>query len=207
MLVWWNSLSLIAQIFYCMAIPATLLLLIQTVLLFLGLDDEGGDTAPDGGADSAGDGVFDADGDPSPEDPSGLADLNVLTLRGIVAFFVVFGWVGAALEGSGAALYVTLAAAFLSGLATMFGLAFLMRAVLRLRASGNTDNRNAVGTAGKVYLTIPPARSGAGKVQIMLQGAYRERNAVTDEAEPIPTGAEVVVIGLSGETDLLVKRK
>ena len=29
---WWNSLSTAAQIFACMAIPATLILLIQTIL-------------------------------------------------------------------------------------------------------------------------------------------------------------------------------
>ena len=41
----------------------------------------------------------------------------------------------------------------------------------------------------------------------MLQGSYVERNAVTDDAEAIPTGAEIVVIGLSGQVDLIVRRK
>ena len=41
----------------------------------------------------------------------------------------------------------------------------------------------------------------------MLQGAYVERNAVTDEAETIPTGTEIVVVGVSGQLNLVVKRK
>jgi hypothetical protein len=41
----------------------------------------------------------------------------------------------------------------------------------------------------------------------MLQGAYVERNAVTDEAESIPTGSEIIVVGISGQTSLVVKRK
>jgi hypothetical protein len=41
----------------------------------------------------------------------------------------------------------------------------------------------------------------------MLQGAYVERNAVTDDEEAIPTGAEIIVVGVSGQTDLVVKRK
>lgn len=211
---WWNSLTTAAQVFYCVAIPSTLVLLIQTVLLLLGIGDDGGaDDLPDPGMDSAGDvdvdgdGVFDADGDPSPHDPAGLDGLRVFTLRGIIAFFVVFGWVGVAMDASEVALYITLPVAILCGLVTMVALAFLMRAVMRLRNDGNTDNRNAIGTAGKVYLTIPPARSGEGKVQIMLQGSYVERGAVTDEEEPIPTGCEIVVIGVSGQTDLVVKRK
>ena len=78
---------------------------------------------------------------------------------------------------------------------------------MRLKSDGNTDNRNALGSAGKVYLTIPPSRSGEGKVNVMLQGTYVERNAVTDETESIPTGCEVIVVGTSGQTSLVVKRK
>ena len=138
---------------------------------------------------------------------SGLDSLRVFTLRGVVAFFVVFGWLGVVLSESSIHIALTILLSSLAGLAMMFFLAWLFRAVMRLRSDGNTDNKNALGTAGKVHLTIPPERSGHGKVHLMLQGSLVEREAVTDEADPIPTGAEVVVIGLSGQTDLVVKRK
>ena len=102
---------------------------------------------------------------------------------------------------------ITMCVAAVSGFAMMLALAFLMRALLKLRNNGNIDNRNAVGTAGKVYLTIPPARSGAGKVQILLQGSLVERSAVTDEESEIPTGCEIVVVSVSSGTDLVVRRK
>jgi membrane protein implicated in regulation of membrane protease activity len=41
----------------------------------------------------------------------------------------------------------------------------------------------------------------------MLQGSYVERDAVTDSDEEIPTGSEIVVVGLSGQTDLVVRKK
>jgi hypothetical protein len=41
----------------------------------------------------------------------------------------------------------------------------------------------------------------------MLQGSYVERSAVTDDEEAIPTGSEIIVVGVSGQTDLIVKRK
>jgi hypothetical protein len=44
-------------------------------------------------------------------------------------------------------------------------------------------------------------------VQVILQGSLVERNAVTDESEEIPTGSEIIVIGVSGQTNLVVKRK
>ena len=120
---------------------------------------------------------------------------------------MVFGWVGVSMDAAGAALWLTVPIAAVAGFAMMLVLAFLFRAVMRLRSDGNTDNRNAIGTSGRVQLTVPASRSGEGKVHLMLQGAYVERGAVTDEEEPIPTGAEVIVVGISGSTDLVVKRK
>lgn len=208
---WWNSLSIAAQIFACIAIPSTMLLLIQTVLMFLGIGDSDGvaDDLPDDIPDDVPDidGVFGGDALEEVTDTFGLDGLKIFTLRGIIAFLVVFGWVGLTMDSSGIALWITLLVSTACGFAIMLALALLMRAVIKLRSDGNTDNRNAVGTSGKVYLTIPPSRTGEGKVQIMLQGSYVERNAVTDDSEPIATGAEIVVVGISGQTSLVVKKK
>ena len=204
---WWNSLGIASQIFYCVAIPATLVLLIQTVLMFIGLGNDA-DGVGDGTPDDIGDVVPDDIGNvPELEDISELADLKIFTLRGIVAFFVVFGWVGIAMDAAGAQLFITIPISIVCGVAMMILIAIMMKAVMKLRADGNTDNRNAIGTAGRVQLVIPPERTGSGKVHIMLQGAYVERDAVTDDSEAIPTGAEIIVIGVSGQTDLVVKRK
>lgn len=205
----WNSMSLVSQIFAIIAIPATLLLLIQTVMLFLGIGDDGdaADTELADDIESPEDGIFGEDAEGDPADAMGLEGLRILTLRGIIAFMVVFGWVGVAMDSAGIALWATLPVAVVCGFAMMFVLALLMRAVMKLRGSGNADNRNAIGVSGKVYLTVPPSRSGSGKVHLMLQGTLVERDAVTDSTEAIPTGSEVLVIGLSGQTDLVVRKK
>ncbi len=216
MLDWWNSLELITQIFYCIAIPSTLILLIQTIMMLIGMGDDGdfsadGDIvdseigdAPDGDVI---DGVFGENTVSETPDFDGLDGLRIFTVRGIIAFFVVFGWVGIVMSGSGVPLWITLPVATVSGFFMMVLLAFLMKLVLKLRSNGNIDNRNAIGTAGKVYLTIPAERSGEGKVQILLQGSFVERNAVTDCTEAIPTGSEVVITGVSGGTTLIVRKK
>ena len=202
---WWNSLSLASQIFYCLAIPSTLLLLVQTIMMFIGFGEDGIDDSLDSPVLDT-DSVFD-DGFEEIQDVSGLDGLRIFTIRGIIAFFVVFGWVGIALDSSDVSLFITIPVAFVCGALMMVFLAFLFNSVMKLRSEGNTDNRNALGTSGKVHLTVPANRSGEGKVHIMLQGPYVERNAVTDDDTPIPTGSEVVVIGVSGQTDLVVKRK
>lgn len=215
---WWNSLSLAAQIFYCIALPSTLVLLVQTVLMFIGLGEDADgdvDVDTDVGADVDADVDVDLDGDiPDGDegflatvDAEGFAGLRVFTIRGIIAFLVVFGWVGVVMETAGITLWLTLPVATASGFAIMLLLAFIFKALMKLRSDGNTDNRNAIGTAGRVHLTIPPSRTGEGKVHVMLQGSYVERDAVTDEDTPIPTGSEIVVVRVSGGTTLVVRRK
>ena len=218
MIEWWNSLGLAVQVFYCIAVPATLILIIQTVLMFLGMDDDADGAGDVGVEDMSGDavaddlpdvdeGVFGENSVSEAHDGAGFEGLRIFTIRGIVAFFVVFGWVGVVMGGLDIKMYITIPVATLCGFAMMFLLALLFKAVMRLRSDGNTDNRNAIGTAGKVYLTIPPDRNGEGKVYVMLQGAYVEREAVTDDSEAIPTGSEIIVVGVSGQTSLVVKRK
>jgi membrane protein implicated in regulation of membrane protease activity len=219
---WFQSMTLAGQIFACVAVPATLILLIQTILMLIGADSDAdgfADEIPDTGLPDTGlsdvdvpdgdvsDGIFGSNEVGDVADSAGFDGLKIFTVRGIIAFLVVFGWVGVLMDHAGIKLWITVLVATLCGVAIMVLMALLIRIVMRLRNDGNIDNRNALGVAGKVHLFIPAERSGEGKVHLMLQGSYVERDAVTDEAEPIPTGSEVVVIGLSGQTTLVVKRK
>ncbi|MBE6544066.1 MAG: hypothetical protein E7675_06660 [Ruminococcaceae bacterium] len=206
---WWNALSIAGQIFACIAIPSTFVLLVQTVMMLVGF---AGDSSADGGDSDVPDGdelegVFGDNDTPDAQDVTGLDGLRIFTIRGIIAFFVVFGWVGIVMDGSGVGLPITLLVSAVCGFAMMILLAYLTRLAMKLRSDGTADNKNALGVAGRVHLTVPAERSGQGKVHIMLQGAYAERDAVTDEEAPIPTGSEIVVIGVSGKTTLVVKRK
>ena len=48
MFEWWNALSTIQQVFYILAIPSTIILVLQTILLLFGI---GGDHDADISAD------------------------------------------------------------------------------------------------------------------------------------------------------------
>lgn len=227
---WWNTLSLTTQVFYCVAIPATLILVIQTVLMFFGFDDGDADLDVDIDTDIDVEADFDFDADIQADipvdvdvvdgvygndiadiaevaDAAGFESMRIFTVRGIVSFLVMFGWVGVVMTEAGINLLITLLTATTCGLGIMVLVAYIFKTVMRLRSNGAVDNRNAVGRAGKVYLTIPASRKGEGKVNVMLQGSYVERNAVTDEVEAIATGTEIIVVGVSGQTTLVVKRK
>ncbi len=201
MVLWWESLTTLERVLACLACPATLILVIQTVMLLFGLGS-GGDT--DFETDIDGDGIDDATQDIS----DGVStDLRIFTVRGFVAFFCVFGWSGLAMTRGGVVpgLAVTLAAIF--GLAAMFLIALALRWAMKLQYDGTVNLHNAVGVSANVYLSIPPARSGQGKVTALIQERLVECQAVTDEETPLPTGTSVVVTGISGGNVLVVRRQ
>ena len=86
-------------------------------------------------------------------------------------------------------------------------IALLFRLIFALQADGTEDLRHALGTSGSVYLRIPPSREGRGKVNIMLDGKLVEKDAVTDEVETINYGEQIIVIGITGGTDLVVRKR
>jgi hypothetical protein len=92
----------------------------------------------------------------------------------------------------------TLPVAFLAGVAALFLVGWLMRAMGRLASSGNLDLQNAVGKTARVYLRIPKSKSGLGKVTVEVQGRSVECGAVTAAGE-IPTGVPVRVVAVSGD--------
>ena len=182
---WWNSLLLGQQLFLLLALPSSVLLVIQTVMLLIGFGD-----------DSDGDGV---------EEP--LDDgLTLFSVRGIVSMLCIMGWSGFALLETKLHVGVSIAIAVLLGLGTLVGMAFLMRALQRLQSSGNIVVSNTIGKVGQVYIPIPPNASAAGKVNVTVQEKFSEFSAITMDSETIPTGTYVRVVAVDEAGTLVVER-
>ena len=82
---------------------------------------------------------------------------------------------------------------------------YLFKWLGSMQQSGNINvYKSAVGCQGKVYLTIPAARSGEGKVQITINNSVREYNAVTDGDE-IKNGTAIKVTEVLNDSTLLVE--
>jgi len=213
MLEWWDSLGEIGRVFACVAIPSTVILFLQTILMLIGIGGSGlgaegvdADTDVEIDVDTS-DGVFggeDATGDSDFELDDGL---RLFSFRGIIAFLTVTGWVGVLCVRCEVALPLTVLIASVSGVAAMVLIALLFRLIYSLQSDGTEDIRHAVGMSGTVYLRIPPERSGRGKVNLMLDGKLVEKDAVTDETDLINYGEQIVVVGVSGQTELIVRRK
>ena len=295
MLAWWESLKLTQQILACFAIPSTVILFLQTILLCFsafgggagheagpdtsGLDSDNDldvagpdldasadsdldvagpdlDVAGDSDLDVAGpdldvsgdsdlDVSADADTPDGPElDASSGHDvhmghghsfseagahhslqthytepgtdnhaegtpepgLRLFTLRGIIAFFSLFGWTGILFIELDIPTVISIGLGLLAGFLAMLLIAYVMMWFMKLTQTGNADVRTAVGTTGEVYLTVPAAGKGSGKVTVMVSGRLTEYDAVTNEDQPIPTGEKAAVIGIVGNSTLIVKK-
>lgn len=195
MLNWWISLELVQQIFALIAIPSTLILLVQTILLLIGLGDSG---EADGGA-------LDADGDIGDADASSGDGLALFSIRGIVSMLAVMGWSGMALLDTALPDVISIVIAVALGIGMLFLMAYIMKWVSKLQSSGNIDVGNAIGKVAQVYLTIPPSGEGAGKVNITIQETYCEFNAITTVSSRIKTGAYVRVVAVDEIGTLVVE--
>ena len=221
---WWNGLAVLQQVFYYVAIPFTLVLIIQSVLTLIGLGGHDADADADSDFDMDSDSDFDMDSDADADmdmdsdfDTGGHIDVHghehgidaagfrFFTVRGIVAFFCIFGWSGLAFYASGMQAALTILLAVVCGFAAMFAIGLMFYAVKRLQSSGNIKYSNALGKTAEVYIPIPAQRSGKGKVMVNVQERLIEADAVTDEETPLKTGENVKVVGNISNT-LIVKR-
>ena len=77
--------------------------------------------------------------------------------------------------------------------------------IRHLEHNGAYKIEDAVGLTATVYIPIPPARSGTGKVQISIGGSVQELNAVSDSTDKLKTGQLVAVDSVINSSTLLVK--
>ena len=189
MINWWNSMMPAQQILALIAIPSTLIVIVQTVMILFGFGDGG-----DGGDADAND-ILDGDTDDG--------GLGLFSVRGIVAMLCIMGWSGVALLETSLPKTLSLLIAFALGIATLFGMALLMKAVYRLQSSGNIDLGNAIGKVGQVYIPIPAGGKASGKINITVQEKLTECDAITVGDTALETGSYVRVTAI-GEGGVLV---
>ena len=205
----WFAADPVLALLYILAIPATVILVLQTILLLFGMGGEDGDL------DSDTSGIGDADdfSDDIPDDADvdseggfdGDTGLRLLTVRGMVAFFAVGGWSGITAIQLGASRLLAVFVALVMGLAALFVVALFFKWILRMRHNGTMRLSNAVGSIGEVYLTIPANAAGSGKINVILQSQLSELTAVTYADRALRYGEKVRVTGTIGENTLIVE--
>ncbi len=214
---WWNELTGIQQFFASVAIPATLVMIIQFILFLFGFSHGDGADGADAHADlhlheGCSHGIFEGhahDGmDHTTGDGHDTVDaMRLFTLRSIIAFFSIGGWMGVAAVSWKIPTPMVFVLALGAGWLALYFVAWSIRAALRMQQSGNVILENAVGKAGEVYIPIPASNSGSGKVNVIVQDRLCEFDAVTDAERELKTGENITVTGVAAEGVLLVVPK
>ena len=181
LLTWFQGLEPAAQVFWGCAIVSSTIFLVQAILTMIGMDhdmdfdvgDFDGNTMDTGGA------------------------VSLFSIRSLVNFFVGFGWAGVSFYNdisSKALLYIV---AICVGCLFSYATVFLIRKMKKLEHNGAYKIADCVGKSCDVYLRIPAAGEGRGKVQISLNGSIHEFDAVST-GEAIATGKRVKVVAVEG---------
>ena len=191
---WWAGLSLMMKILWTVTLVASVLFVIQSILTFIGADaDADFDTDIDTGMDGG--------------DLSNIeGGSNLYTFRNFVNFCLGFGWSAILLQDSIPSTAPLILVSALIGVALVAAVMYLFKWLSSMQQSGNINvQKQAAGCEGKVYLPIPAARGGTGKVQITIAGSVREYDALTESEEALKTGTPIRVVDALDANTVLVE--
>ncbi|MBR5087902.1 MAG: NfeD family protein [Ruminiclostridium sp.] len=233
---WWGGLDGIEQVLFCIALPSTVILLIQTIMILFGFGHDGTGVNPsdtsgfDGSTDidistdvdisldaDASGADIDAGGNEFETDvtdvnygdgstPADVGTLNFFTVQGVISFFCVFGWAGIVTYTLSKIAVLAIIVGLILGLAAMYGVAKIMQLSKKLAQNGTLNIKNLLGASGTVYLVIPADGEGRGKVNVMSGERLVEFDAITDSGEALPDGTPIRVIDIRSGNVLVVEK-
>ncbi|MEY8759715.1 serine protease [Chryseobacterium tongliaoense] len=172
-----QNLDSLHQGFWYVALTASLIFLVQTVLTFIGSDHTSGLHA-------------DFDGNLTHTD----APFQLFSFRNLINFLLGFGWSGVAFYNSIGSKPLLIFISVLIGMGFVILFFILIFQILKLTEDNTFKIENLIGKTGEVYLTIPANMSGKGKILISVNGAHHELQAMTESEESIPSSHSVRVI-------------
>ncbi len=196
----WNILDVYGTLppalrfYWAVAIAASIVFVIQITLTFIGIGETDGGVGLDAGiGDATAGDTLDAGG-----------AIQLFSVRNVVNFLLGVGWGGVCFWNLFSNHHLVTIVAFICGLAFVVAFMFMLKAVMKLQRSGNFRIEQCVGMTCSVYLRIPAARTGSGKVQISYYGSVLELEALTD-GPLLPSGAKVKVVQVLDSHSLLVE--
>ncbi len=182
-----DALPVLLRTFWFIALPVSLIFIIQTIMTFAGAD-------ADDGLSADFDGDFDHD----------HAPFQLFSLRNLINFMLGFSWSGISFYHSFDNKNWLIAIAALVGCAFVFVFFLIIRQVQKLAENNSFSIHDTIGKTAEVYLTIPGQKQGKGKVLVSVKGSIHELDAISEE-ESIKTGSVVVVSRVENDRLLIVK--
>ncbi len=175
------------QIYWYIAIAASIIFIIQTIMTFMGADSDTG---------------VDADFDSNFDDAG--SSFQLFSLRNLINFLLGLGWAGVGLYYSFDNKIILSLVAALIGCVFVALFFFIMRAMMRLAEDNSFNIEDTVGKTADVYTNIPANNKGKGKVFVSVNGSTRELTAMNPSDMDLKTGMVVRITALE-DNMLIVK--
>ncbi|WP_315541830.1 NfeD family protein [Capnocytophaga leadbetteri] len=182
-----NNLDLLLRGFWLVAIPVTIIFLIQMVLTFIGSDASDGTSAD-----------FDGDFD------GGDAPFQLFSFRNLMNFLLGFSWTGISFYKIIPHQTVLILLAVAVGGLFVYFFFLIIRALMRLSEDNTFKLSETIGKTAEVYVPIPENKSGRGKITISVRGTMHELEAMTAGAR-IPSNVMVKILSIE-DSVLFVER-
>lgn len=183
-----NAMEPMLRTYWFIAIPASIIFILQTIMTLIGLDGSDGTTA-------------DFDGDLT----DGDAPFQLFSFRNLINFLLGVGWGGISFYSLISNKFLLGVIAFLIGVLFLVIFFYIIKQLTKLEEDNTFKLEMSVGKTGNVYLTIPENKTGTGLVQVSVRGAVRELHAITT-GEKIESGALIKVIAMESETLVIVEK-
>jgi len=174
--------------FWYVAIPTTIIFLIQTIITFMGVDSSDGLNAD-----------FDSDFN------DGDTTFQLFSLRNLINFLLGFSWTGISFYNTINNPILLITVSVIVGFLFVFLFFIIIKQVQKLEEDNSFKLENTLNKSAEVYLTIPEKKTGKGKISISINGTFHELDAVTEHDEKINSGSIVKVEKIENNNILIVK--
>jgi preprotein translocase subunit YajC len=182
-----ENLDTLLKTFWFVAIPSSLIFIIQTVMTFMGTDSSDG-IQPD------------FDGDLNGAD----APFQLFSLRNLINFLLGFSWTGISFYTTISNKPLLIVLSLFVGVLFVYLFFIIIRQVQKLAEDNSFKITNTLNKTAEVYLRIPENKKGKGKIMISVNGAFHELEAMT-ENDQIQSGALVKVVRIENDDILIVE--
>lgn len=187
---YFNSLEPLLRTFWFIALPISLIFVIQTIMTFMGFDGSDGMEADfDGDLDTDGGGVG-----------------QFFSFRNFINLLLGFSWTGVLFYHDIENKSLLVAFAVFVGLVFLFFFFWAIKQVKGLAEDNTFMIQDAIGKLAEVYIPIPANMSGKGKVLVSVKGTTHELDAVTNADTKLPTASMVRIVSVENESILKVEK-
>lgn len=183
-----SSADPLLKTFWFIAIPASVIFFIQTIMTFMGANSMDGIDAD-----------FDSDFN------NAEAPFQLFSLRNLINFMLGFGWSGIAFYSLIRSPIFLIIVAIVAGVIFVSLFFLIIKQLLKLSENNSFDIRKTLNKSADVYLTIPEKRGGKGKIMISVNGSVHELEAMTD-GERLPSNTSVKIIKIEDNNILIVEK-